>query len=1052
MATVTGFDLNGPQSGLDETRSYQKGSEIFLAPNATVSATGNFNGQTLTVTSLLDETEMGFADGVSVSGTAIRVGGVRIATVSGDGAHLVFVFNSNATASQVQTLIRNLTFWDDSSNPALSRAITFNLAGTTRTDTVTVIPVNEPALVDLNGAGSGSNGSAAFREQTSLAIAPAATLSDIDSANLASLKATLVARPDGNAVESLTLNAEAASLAAANGLTVTYSATTGILAIAGAASQAAYQSILRGVIYNNTSDNPSTTSRTITVVANDGQSDSLSRSVTLGITRINDAPDLDLNGSGAGVSTAINYRAGDPLTKIALAGTIADIDSANFGAGSLRVAFTENGTTADQLRIVTDSVVTLSGTGTTVRINGISIGTVSGGGNGSDLVISLNTSASVQNVQTLLQHIGYANTSGSPSVLPRQLTFTVNDGDGTANGGQAVDLATATVLYAAATNVSPTLTGDLQASVTRGGSYAITTADLFFTDLDDTASGVVFTAANVVSGTILVNGSAATSFTGQQLAAGQVAFRHDNSAGTSASFSVSVEDGNEDGSAPVAQNFAFAVTPATPVNVAPTLTGDLQASVTRGNSYTITTADLFFTDPDDAATGVTFTASSLVNGTILVNGSAATSFTGQQLAAGQVAFRHDNSAGTSASFSVSVEDGNEDGSAPVAQNFALTVTAPASALSFAGSARGVNANLSTATWSYAPKIMPFGDSITNGDSPDGVDEHGYRGYLWVNLAEQGKLVDMVGPNNNGLIPDADHAGYPGERADDLAPILPNLLSTYSPDAILLMLGTNDVFYEAQAQNSVGIDIKGMLDQVTLQSPSTHVYVSTILPLAGNTAEVNAVNTVIRATVADAIAHGQNVSLVEMPSITVDDLFDGIHPDEQGYVEMAGYWTNAILNGPPLPMQNNAVAAGVTAITGSSQQDMLIGDGQANNLAGGDASDWLRGEGGDDVLRGDGGRDTLIGGSGADTLWGGAQADTFVFASGFGRDVIADFRTGEDVIDLGSLGLTVSNFSTWLQTHAVTSGADTIITIDANNTIELDNVALSALRASDFLFV
>ena len=334
----------------------------------------------------------------------------------------------------------------------------------------------------------------------------------------------------------------------------------------------------------------------------------------------------------------------------------------NFGSGSLRVAFTQNGTTADQLRVVTDSVVTLSGT--SVRINGTSIGTVSGGANGADLVISFNTSASAQNVQTLLQHIGYSNTSTNPSLLMRQLTFTVNDGDGTANGGQAVDLATATVAYTAPVNVSPTLTGDLQASVTRSGTYAITTGDLFFTDPDDAAAGVVFAAASLVGGAILVNGSTATSFTGSQLAAGQVSFRHDGSVGTAASFSVSVEDGNEDGSTPVAQTFAFTVTAPAPVNVSPTLTGDLQASVTRGGTYAITTGDLFFTDPDDAAAGVVFAAASLVGGAILVNGSTATSFTGSQLAAGQVSFRHDGSVGTAASFSVSVEDGNEDGSTP----------------------------------------------------------------------------------------------------------------------------------------------------------------------------------------------------------------------------------------------------------------------------------------------------------------------------------------------------------------------------------------------------
>ena len=56
------------------------------------------------------------------------------------------------------------------------------------------------------------------------------------------------------------------------------------------------------------------------------------------------------------------------------------------------------------------------------------------------------------------------------------------------------------------------------------------------------------------------------------------------------------------------------------------------------------------------ASGVTFTVSSQVNGTV-VNGSAATTFTGTQLAANQVTFTHNGSETTSASFQVSVEDG-----------------------------------------------------------------------------------------------------------------------------------------------------------------------------------------------------------------------------------------------------------------------------------------------------------------------------------------------------------------------------------------------------------
>ncbi len=93
-------------------------------------------------------------------------------------------------------------------------------------------------------------------------------------------------------------------------------------------------------------------------------------------------------------------------------------------------------------------------------------------------------------------------------------------------------------------------------------------------------------------------------------------------------FSVSVEDGNEDSSAPVAQNFVFTIT--APANAPPTLTGDLRATVASGGTYMLGQADLFYTDPDDSATGVAFSVSGVTGGTLLVNGSAVTSFTPQQ--------------------------------------------------------------------------------------------------------------------------------------------------------------------------------------------------------------------------------------------------------------------------------------------------------------------------------------------------------------------------------------------------------------------------------------
>ncbi|MDX0196821.1 hypothetical protein GOC06_25730, partial [Sinorhizobium meliloti] len=109
------------------------------------------------------------------------------------------------------------------------------------------------------------------------------------------------------------------------------------------------------------------------------------------------------------------------------------------------------------------------------------------------------------------------------------------------------------------------------------------------------------------------------------------------------------------------------------VNDAPTLTGDLKATVAEGGTYKLTMADLGYSDPDDTAAGVGFTVSSAVNGSVLVNGSVAASFTAAQLAAGLVSFRHNGSETTAASFRVAVEDGNEDNSAPTPATFNFTV-------------------------------------------------------------------------------------------------------------------------------------------------------------------------------------------------------------------------------------------------------------------------------------------------------------------------------------------------------------------------------------------
>jgi len=98
------------------------------------------------------------------------------------------------------------------------------------TSTITVTPVNDAPVTDLNGATGGDDATATFTEDAgAILIASAGTITDVDDTNMESMTITLTNRPDGNAAESLSLNAAAAALATTDGLTVAYDSTTGVL-------------------------------------------------------------------------------------------------------------------------------------------------------------------------------------------------------------------------------------------------------------------------------------------------------------------------------------------------------------------------------------------------------------------------------------------------------------------------------------------------------------------------------------------------------------------------------------------------------------------------------------------------------------------------------------------------------------------------------------------------------------------------------------------------------------------------------------------------------
>jgi Ca2+-binding RTX toxin-like protein len=96
--------------------------------------------------------------------------------------------------------------------------------------------------------------------------------------------------------------------------------------------------------------------------------------------------------------------------------------------------------------------------------------------------------------------------------------------------------------------------------------------------------------------------------------------------------------------------------------------------------------------------------------------------------------------------------------------------------------------------------------------------------------------------------------------------------------------------------------------------------------------------------------------------------------------------------------------------------------------------------------------TLAGTTGKDIFFGTGNQDQFVFAAHSNHDTIMNFTPGQDHIDLSAV-VTTSDVSSWFSQHVAaspTNAADTLVTIDAADTIVLHNVLASSLSANDFI--
>jgi hypothetical protein len=232
----------------------------------------------------------------------------------------------------------------------------------------------------------------------------------------------------------------------------------------------------------------------------------------------------------------------------------------------------------------------------------------------------------------------------------------------------------------------------------------------------------------------------------------------------------------------------------------------------------------------------------------------------------------------------------------------------------------------------ANKIMPLGDSITQGNSSGVNDEAfqvSYRKALYDRLKTAGYVVIdeiFVGSLFSGesvVDFDPDHDGHPGWQADQivngnmgepLAGKLDQWLIAEEPNIVLLHIGTNDISAGNEDWNDVEA-ILGVIDNYESTSgKAVWVVLSLIIdracsqdtPPCSASAQTTAFNDDVRTNVFLPRQAGGNdkIMLVDMQNDaginynltgSGGDMFDDLHPFEPGYVKMADLWFSGLVD-------------------------------------------------------------------------------------------------------------------------------------------------------------
>jgi Ca2+-binding RTX toxin-like protein len=346
------------------------------------------------------------------------------------------------------------------------------------------------------------------------------------------------------------------------------------------ATAAAVTKLIGALTYNNLSTTtPSTATRTVEISLTDGNGpDALTETVQAFVTvtdapEVNHAPILDLSGAAVvGNDVTRAYTENAAAVRLAPAGTSTDQDSTPYNGGSLVVSIT-GALATDQLTMVNQgSVIILDGSA--VMVSGSVVATFSGGANGTPLTVlflpDLSSSQTpAYTVTDILRSVAYSSTSNAPPAQ-RTITFTLNDGGGTDNGGSDTSIATATVNITALDDASTltladdTVTGtedaDLVFSSANGNAISVADPDLETLTVTLSVANGTLTLSQTTNLSVAGDGTATVELTGSatdiNAALNGLAYRGNLHFEGADSLDIEVDDGS---APPVTDSIAIAL-------------------------------------------------------------------------------------------------------------------------------------------------------------------------------------------------------------------------------------------------------------------------------------------------------------------------------------------------------------------------------------------------------------------------------------------------------------------------------------------------------------